>query len=296
MPVFGLFVVSLIKKIHIMLLYMYVFMHYFTLFAIETRFFNLLTIYLMGKYFLAFSLFLAGFGVVSAQEQKKEPSYTFNLSLNQDAFFGFYPTVNATVSLSDKTDLSFYSIIWTTPSFGTGGGGGLWTEFGTGLNLKAANGALVISPAIGFLNGKLLSNGNYSMPFEGIVPAITANLSTALLEGQFYLGYYAATRKGKIKTGSVYTDAPIQNNFLHYWINGGIKTGGPLSLGLHFEQLRSNPSSGASADVYKWFGPYVQFMTGKGHGIRFTTGGDITKRVPETEQNGFYKLTTFLNF
>ncbi len=250
----------------------------------------------MRKIGYLFLLLFAGTMSAKAQETKKEPRYSMNLSLNQDAFFGFYPSVNAAVSLSDKTDLTFYSIIWTTPSFGTGGGSGLWTEFGAGFNFKAADGALVISPSLGILNGKLLSAGEFSMPFEGIVPSLTSNLSTKWLEGQFYLGYYAATRKGQVKAGNAYTDAAVQNNFLHYWINGGVKTGGPISLGLHFEHLRSNPSAGNSSDVYQWFGPYIQFTSPKGHGLRFTSGADITKRTPATEQKGFYKLTTFFNF
>jgi hypothetical protein len=47
------------------------------------------------------------------------------------------------------------------------------------------------------------------MPFEGIVPSVTSNLSTKWLEGQFYLGYNAATKKEKVKTGSGYTDAAV---------------------------------------------------------------------------------------
>ncbi|MFY7652327.1 MAG: DUF6733 family protein, partial [Chitinophagaceae bacterium] len=185
-------------------------------------------------------------------------------------------------------------ILWTTPSFGTGGGGGLWTEFGAGVNFKAAGGKLTINPSLGILNGKLLSNGSYAIPFEGIVPSVTSNLNTSKFEGQFYLGYYAATRKGKVaQAGGGHTTAGVQNNFLHYWLNAGIKTNSAISLGLHYEHLRSNPSVGASSDAYKWFGPYIQLTAPKGYGLRFTGGADITKRTPDTEQNGFYKMTAF---
>jgi hypothetical protein len=265
-------------------------------FCVQNKKENKLKITLMKKISLGILFLMVGLGVTQAQEQKKpEPKFSVNLTLNQDAFFGFYPSVNASMSLSEKTDLTFYTILWTTPSFGTGGGGGLWTEFGAGLNLRAAEGALVISPSIGILNGKLLSNGSYSMPFEGIVSSLTANLNTRRFEGQFYLGYYAAMRKGQVKDGNNYEDARVQNNFLHYWINAGVKMGIPISLGLHFEHLRSNPSEGASSDVYQWLGPYVQFTTPKGHGLRFTGGADITSRTPDTEQNGFYKLSAFFN-
>ncbi len=231
-----------------------------------------------------------------AQEAKPEKKFSMTVGLNQDVFFGFYPTINASLALTEKTDLTFYSILWTTPSFGTGGGGGLWTEFGAGVNFKAAQGKLTIAPSLGILNGKLLSNGEYPMAFEGIVPSVTSNLSTKRLEGQFYLGYYAALKKGQVKQGNGgHAEAASQNNFLHYWINAGVKTNGPISIGAHFEHLVSNPSVGASADVYQWIGPYLQFSTPKGHGLRFTGGADITSRTPATEQNSFYKMTAFFS-
>lgn len=238
----------------------------------------------------------AAFGCVLLAQQAPEKKFNMTVALNQDAFFGFYPTINASMSLTEKADLTFYSILWTTPSFGTGGGGGLWTEFGAGANFKVAKGALTINPSLGFTNGKLLSNGNYAVAFEGLVPSVTSNLSTKRFEGQFYLGYYAAIKKGKVRqSGGEYIDAPLQNNFLHYWLNAGIKTNGPLSFGAHFEHLVSNPSVGKSSDAYQWIGPYVQFSTPKGHGLRFTGGADVTSRTPDTEQNSFYKLSAFFN-
>jgi len=132
-------------------------------------------------------------GAAQAQESRSSGSF----SLNQDVFFGFYPQVNGSYKQNDRLDWTYYGIFWTTPSFGTGGGGGLWTEFGGGVNLKAWEGRLQFNPQLGVLNGKLLSNGSFPMALEGVVPNFTVNADAARVEGQFYLGYYLAARKGK---------------------------------------------------------------------------------------------------
>ena len=47
--------------------------------------------------------------------EKREDSYT--VFLNQDAFFGFYPSFNGLIPIGENIDFSFYGILWTTPSF-----------------------------------------------------------------------------------------------------------------------------------------------------------------------------------
>ena len=52
------------------------------------------------------------------------------------------------------------------------------------------------------------------------------------------------------------------------------------------------PSAGATARVYQWVGPYVQFKTSNGFFARFTAGADI-----ESGNDGdFYKLTAGFTF
>jgi hypothetical protein len=235
--------------------------------------------------------------ITALAQTPRNPSYT--VSLNQDSFFGFYPTVNGTVPLGEKADWTFYGIFWTTPSFGTGGGGGLWTEFGTGVNLRSANGVLTANPQVGVLNGKLLSNGAFPVFVEGIVPSLTVNLSSQKWEGQFYMGYYAALRKGKIPSTdnpNQLIDAPVQNNFLHWWVNAGYKVSSVVSLGAHYEHLRSNPSVGEASDLYKWFGPYLQATMSNGLTLRFSGGPNVLDRPAADGNNSFYKMTAAFSF
>ena len=147
--------------------------------------------------------------------------------MNQDSFFGFYPTVSGAFRVNDKVDATAYGSFWTTPSFGNGGGGSLWTEAGAGANLvNAAN----------------------------------------------------------------------QNNFLHWWINGGVKLNSVVSAGLHYESLGSNPSGNLpSGSVYRRLGPYVQGTMG-GFALRFSAGPDVQDRPRNDGTGSFYKLTPSYTF
>jgi hypothetical protein len=233
---------------------------------------------------------------LSAQTQDP-PKANYRIAMNQDSFFGFYPTVFGAFRINDTLDATAYGIFWTTPSFGTGGGGGLWTEAGAGVNIKTFEGKWTFTPQLGILNGKLLSNGNFPMAFEGIVPNITSNVNTERAEGEFYMGRYTALRSGRVPgPNNNLIAASSQNNFLHWWINGGVKASSTFSVGLHYESLGSNPSVGASSSVYKWLGPYVQANLTSGFSLRFTAGPDVQKRGPTDGNGSFYKLTAVYNF
>jgi len=219
----------------------------------------------------------------------------FSVVLNQDAFFGFYPTFNGLIPVSENVDLSFYGVLWTTPSFGNGGGNDLWTEFGVGANFILNDGKLQIKPQIGLTNGALLSGGvlengvqtgtgsNFA---DGIVPNLTINYSDARFEMEFYGGYYAALRNRN-------DDAAL--DFLHTWINAGYKFTPNFSAGAHYELLsntRNTFPGGSTAVVYQWLGPYVQFSLSKGFFARFTAGADIE----EGGDGDFYKLSVGMSF
>ena len=221
-------------------------------------------------------------------------SESFTVTLNQDSFFGFYPAFNGLIPVSENVDFSFYGIIWTTDAFGTGLGSDLWTEFGVGAAIYSGN--FVIKPQIGLTNGALLSGGardpngvpagtggNFA---DGIVPSLTINYSDDTFEAEYYGGYYAALRNRN-------DDAAL--DFLHTWINAGYKFSDNVSAGAHYELLsntRNTFPGGATARVYQWVGPYVQFKTENGFFARFTAGADI-----ESGNDGdFYKLTAGFTF
>ena len=227
-------------------------------------------------------------------EENGGRSDSFTVTLNQDSFFGFYPSFNGLIPVSDNVDFSFYGILWTTDGFGTGLGSDLWTEFGVGAAIYSGN--FVIKPQIGLTNGALLSGGvvnNAGNPTgsggnfaDGIVPSLTVNYSDDSFEAEYYGGYYAALRNRN-------DNAAL--DFLHTWINAGYKFSDKISAGAHYELLsntRNTFPAGATARVYQWVGPYVQFKTSNGFFARFTAGADI-----ESGNDGdFYKLTAGFTF
>jgi hypothetical protein len=244
-------------------------------------------------------------GALLAQppDEGDDGGVAFSVALNQDNFFGFYPLVAGSAPINKTLDWTVYGIFWTTPSFGTGGGSGLWTEVGGGVNVTLLDGKLALNPQIGFLNGRLLSNGDFPMMFEGFVPNLTANLDTERAEGQLYAGFYTALRKGQ--TANVTSDGlvavGVQNNFTHWWINGGAKLTPRASAGLHYEVLDFRPSgSGAAAvsstGLYKWLGPYAQANLSDKFSARFTFGANVLDRPPTDGNDTFYKLTATYSF
>ena len=232
----------------------------------------------------------------AAQGTPAPRSERFSVVLNQDAFFGFYPTFNGLIPIGENVDLSFYGIMWTTDAFGTGLGSDLWTEFGIGANFILADGKLQIKPQVGLTNGALLSGGvvdedgdptgtggNFA---DGIVPSLTINYSDDTFEAEYYGGYYAALRNRN-------ENAAL--DFLHTWVNAGYKFTSNVSAGAHYELLsntRNTFPGGSTAVVYQWLGPYVQFSLSKGFFARFTAGADIE----EGGDGDFYKLAVGMSF
>lgn len=214
---------------------------------------------------------------------------SFTVVLNQDAFFGFYPTFNALIPVSDNMDLSVYGILWTTADFSSGAGLGrdLWTEFGIGVNIYAMDGNLTIKPQVGITNGFLLSQGTDDgvggNVLDGIVPSLTMNYSDEALEAEFYGGYYGAVRNRNTRG----------LDFLHTWVNAGAKFTDNFSAGAHYEILSlTRAAGGNAANVYHWVGPYVQFKLENGFFTRFTGGWD----VGEGNSGDFYKLAVGFSF
>jgi hypothetical protein len=216
---------------------------------------------------------------VVTHEQDPADPHSISVGLHQDPFFGFYATATGTYHFRPEFGLSYYTIMWTRPGFGAGGtGANLWTEFGGGVNLVWRD--LSVTPQVGLLNGSLLSGGEGGIVADGIVPNLTATYAGRLLEGEFYLGYYIALRQ------------PRANDFLHYWVNAGVRALAFLSVGLHYEQLIHTRGGAQSMDsLYNWIGPYMQFTAARA-AVRFAAGADFA----DTGRNDFYKVSVVSTF
>jgi hypothetical protein len=227
-----------------------------------------------------------------------ESDLAIDVALNVDAFFGAYPSLVGGYPINDKTSFTFYGIMW---GYGTGDAWANWTEFGVGVNYTA--GGFDINPQLGFTMGSLLSSGVGAEPGtgvvgDGIVPNLTVNYGDDLFEGQLYAGYYAALRDEAEEPGG----SGSTNNYVHYWINAGVKAASFVSIGGHFEELYlSGGSNIEDQDGYRWIGPYVQFSKGNA-GVRFAAGADLTENDDPTDEdfsfsnNEFYKMTFSLGF
>ena len=235
---------------------------------------------------------LVQLNMTTAQEaESDEKVFDMTVTLNSDIFFGFYPFFAGSYTLGDKTDFTFYGILW---SGGTGSGWGNWTEFGFGLSFNPTD-ALSINPQIGILNGSLTSGLGTPVLGEGIVPNITIGLDTDKAEGEIYAGYYLGINHGN----------PNTNTYLHYWINGGYKFNNFFSAGLHMEHLRfmggQNLEGDVAFDYYVAVGPYIQFADPKGGAFaRFVGAADLRseEEVVASAYNpsSFFKLTVGYSF
>lgn len=236
---------------------------------------------------------LKGFSVLSliillsssASFAQDDDRFSFDVSLNSDQFFGFYPFFSGAYGVSDNLDFTFYGILW---SGGTGGGWGNWTEFGVGVNFPVADG-VNINPQVGILGGSLLSSGATGAGIlgDGIVPNVLIGLDRAKTEGEIYLGYYAPLRDEAPANGTTLA-------YLHYWANFGYKVSDVFSLGGHFEHLVNTGGSNVSSseDYYQWLGPYIQFTSPSGEPFaRFAFGTDLVEG-----NDSFFKLTAGFGF
>jgi hypothetical protein len=239
--------------------------------------------------FLCLFAFMAlPFGAFAQEEEDK---LDIGVSLNLDAFFGFNPMLTGAYPINDGLDFTFYGIQWGA---GTASAWGNWTEFGVGVNFSAGN--LDINPQLGFTMGSLLSSGA-SQPGvigDGIVPNLTMNYGDDKFEGQIYAGYYGALRDET-------TTGDATNNYIHYWVNAGVKAASFMSVGVHFEELfLSGGSVNGGGDLervdgYRWIGPYLQFAKDDA-GLRFSLGGDLTEDEDSFSLSDFYKMSFFMSF
>lgn len=213
---------------------------------------------------------------------ESEPPSTFSILLNQDNAFGFYPQVAGSFPINDKLSFSFYSIFWSNAAYGSPDlGTDLWTEMGVGLSFNAFGDKMIINPSLGFTHGKLLSGGEKSVPFDGIVPNALAFVFTKKFEAELFASYYKALKK----------EGPETFDYFLYWAYPGVVLSDHVSVGGHYEGFAlTRSTSGASEMLYHWLGAYVKFNINNTYTLRFSTGTNLKEG---DYSDGFYKLTMF---
>lgn len=220
---------------------------------------------------LAITVSLLGAQQAAAEDAESKGSVT--LSLNQDKFFGFYPQVTGTYSLTENVALAFNAIFWQDVRGGLTVAANPWTEVGVGVDVSLLGGNLSVAPLLSTVSGQLLSARNLGTAsrnsiFEGVVPNVTIAYDDSLFEGEIYAGYYRATR----------TDPEGEGvwDWVHYWGWFGVQPLKYFSVGVHWEHLLTTRDTGGDpADYYQWLGGYLEAKMPGDIALRFTAGRDV---------------------
>jgi hypothetical protein len=211
----------------------------------------------------------------------EESADSVSLSLRQDTFFGFYAVVNGVHQITENIGFAYGGWWYQDVRNGTSVGSNPWTEIDLGVNITAFDKKLSVTPMIGTVHGSLLSTRSVDIPanaqaFEGIVPNVTANWDDGLFEAELYWSYYKSIRNVSAAERS---DGGFGTwDFMHYWINAGVKVHPVVSVGVHWEHLQTTRDSapGASGmNFYRWIGPYAEIKGPASTAFRFTAGHNI---------------------
>lgn len=225
----------------------------------------------------------------NAQEKKVENPMSGGFALNQDSFFGSWPQVFANYKLRDDFGLAVIATYWSI-------GSTPWSQIDLGFNKTLFDKRLTISPFLGWTNGSYQSSRSFFghpapvRAFESVVPAIYIDWYDGLLEGEFYMGYYKATRSTNFDSGAAFdrsNGGAGTVDFLFWWLYGGVQVHEHLSLGAHYEEFTSVRDSAPGAQgtsLYRWMGPYVELKLASGMTFRVTTGHDFASN------DDFFKL------
>lgn len=230
-----------------------------------------------------------------AEKETNENSTTIILSLVQDPSFGFYPSVNGSIPLNNKTDLTFYGIFWTQDALaGKQGGIGLLTEFGLGVNFKLANGSFFVNPNIGLGNGKFQSGGSRHIIGDNLVFSLFTGYYFDNLEFALNGIYWKGFRKEEMI--SPYIDQ-IEYNFSSWY-----KTNNWFLIGLyidHFLIIEDDKQTKDTYTGYFWIGPAFKFTAKSGASMWFTFGPDLVQYINSKNNptvQDYYKLVASFPF
>jgi hypothetical protein len=217
----------------------------------------------------------------------------FSLSLTQDPAFGFYPSINASVGLSDKIAATFYGVFWTQDALaGMKGGLGLYTEFGAGVGITLFDGALYLAPSVGISSGSFHSGGGRPVFGDGIVPSI----SLSHTHGRFSFS------AGHVEWLKLRNEASITPHYdlYDYYATAGYAFTRHITAGLYFDQLVQTATTECNCPqtttAFQWIGPFLKITVNSGASLWFSGGIDLVDYRNDIAPEGgkrvrdFYKL------
>jgi len=222
-------------------------------------------------------LYLFGQNVDTKQ---KNQVARFELSLNQDANFGFYPGARAVFPISQSFELGGYGNYYTNPAYATSDGTGPWTEFGLLVNfnpIQSSSQNLFLSSSVGLSNGNVLSGDSVERFAEGLSLGLTAVYNYSTLEFLASGSYFLPFKKRGI----------FSNSFYFYMLSAGVYILPSFSIGTHYENNETNfLKLKRTEQTYEWIGVYFKFIVSQKYTLQFTGGRELA----DNGTNSFYKL------
>jgi hypothetical protein len=221
----------------------------------------------------------------STDSTKKKYPQSFNILLNQDLNFGFYPVVTGSFGVSPTFSVTGYGILWTNPVYNARPNGeGTLTEFGAGISYFSPNEKLFVNPQLGITNGNFASSDTTGIFAEGWVPSTLVLYNSGRFELESFGTLYIPLRGNQ----------PVTQTFAIYWILPGFKVTENLSAGLHYEGYAITKKTNANPEqLYQRWGGYVKMTFNKNYWIRFSMGADA---VDKSQSGEFYKLSVSSTF
>jgi hypothetical protein len=232
----------------------------------------------MKKQFLLLTFFFLISFYSNAQESENSSSTSLSILFNADNAFGFYPTILGSIPINDQLSASFYSILWTNPTYGNlnMAGTDMWLETGGGLTWSLLDGQLILNPSIGLTHGRLQSGAERSLIGEGLVPSlVTIYNGQQGIELESLLTYYKSIRKDQ--PTDITTDFSILNLYLGYAFNKYLALGG-----FYDAFLQTRQTNGQFLALYQVLGGYLRIKINDFANFRFSAGYNF---MPEA--NGF---------
>ena len=214
-----------------------------------------------------------------SQKEKELPPPSFNVGINYDNMFGFYPGIYGSFGVNENLSFTYYGLLWTNPSFGTPtSGSDNWLETGFGLGIELGDGKWYLNPSLAFTHGKLLSGGAEGVIGDGIAPNLSILYTDDDIELEAFGVWYKALREKGLFT----------YDYALFWFLPGFIINEHISAGLHFEGfVLTRVTAMDAGQLFQVVGAYTKFTVDNRYSFRLSLG----KNFKDTEYpNEFYKV------